>query len=214
MVYLNIGLGMLFFAGAVSAGIFLARRVCGSLAPLSDGPPPGTPPVRWMYGIALATGALLGLHAGAVEPAALLALFLGALLSGCFMAIWYCDTRTGIVPDCFTLPPLALVLLYGLIDRYVMIFVTAAALFLPFAYSAYRSKGLGMGWGDAKLVALGGAALSLVGATALAFFSVIGASLAMAIHAKLTKRMHEPIAFAPYLVVGFECSLASLAWLR
>lgn len=209
MLYLNIGLGMLSFAAAVFAGIFLARRVCGSFAPLSDGPPPGIPPVRWMYGIAVVTGAVLGLHAGAAEPAALIALSLGALLSGCFMAIWYCDTLTGIVPDCFTLPPLALVLLYGLIDRNVLIFVTAAALFLPFAYSAYRSKGIGMGWGDAKLVALGGAALG-----APAFLSVIGASLVMAIHAKLTKRMHEPIAFAPYLVVGFECSLASLAWLR
>jgi prepilin signal peptidase PulO-like enzyme (type II secretory pathway) len=209
MVYLNVGLGILFFAAAVFVGIWSARRLYGSLAPLSDGPVPGTPPVRWMYGIAVATGAVVGLHAGAPEPAALLALSLGALLSGCFMAIWYCDTCSGIVPDCFTLPPLALVFLFGLIDRNVLIFVTAAALFLPFAYSAYRSKGLGMGWGDAKLVALGGAALGIP-----AFLSVIGASLAMAIHAKLTKRMHEPIAFAPYLIVGFECSLASVAWLR
>lgn len=205
MVFLNIALGILLFAAATYAAIYLGKRICGPIEPFADGPAPGTPPVKWMFALSALTGALVGWHAGSVELAAVTLIGLSAVLSGCFMSAWYCDTRCGIVPDWFTLPPLVVILIWSLVGHNFITFITAGALFVPFAFTAYRSKGLGMGWGDAKLVALGGAAL---GGTA--FLSTILACLVMAVYAKMTKRMNEPIAFAPYLVVGFECSLAFL----
>jgi prepilin signal peptidase PulO-like enzyme (type II secretory pathway) len=205
MLVLNIVLGIIFFSATVFAGIALGKRLCASLEPFSDGPAPATPPIPWMYGISAVTGACVGFHAGTPEPAALFVLAFGALLSGCFMSIWYCDTRCGIVPDWLTLPALVLVVAYSLFCHNMLAIISAVALFVPFAYTAYRSKGLGMGWGDAKLVALGGAALG-----GSAFLSTIVACLVMAVHAKITNRMREPIAFAPYLIIGFECALAWL----
>jgi leader peptidase (prepilin peptidase)/N-methyltransferase len=77
--------------------------------------------------------------------------------------------------------------------------------FVPFAVAALASRGLGMGWGDVKLVALGGAVLGWEAAI-LAF----GCACALAVIVALArKRRHEPLAFAPYLVAAIALPLTA-----
>ena len=76
-------------------------------------------------------------------------------LTGC----WYCDLARGIVPDFFTLFPLAALGSFAAVEGEWRVLISAAVPFVPFALAAVFSRGRGMGWGDAKLVALGGAVL-------------------------------------------------------
>jgi prepilin signal peptidase PulO-like enzyme (type II secretory pathway) len=60
-----------------------------------------------------------------------------------------------------------------------------------------------MGWGDVKLVALGGAVLG-IHAAVLAFAAACLIAVAVA---ALLKRRSEPIPFAPYLAVAIAVAL-------
>jgi len=82
--------------------------------------------------------------------------------------------------------------------------VGAVVMFLPFALFALLSKGRGMGWGDVKLAALGGAVLG----PPAAMLAFAGACLIAVFIAALRKRRSEPIAFAPYLCGAIAASLA------
>ena len=188
------------FGAAACAGAVAARRICDATAPLPGGPPGGRPHVALLVSSACVAGAL-----ESVRGAAPLELFLAAVLCCAFVGIWYSDVRRGIVPDVFTLLPLGLVLLVASLSHQWGAVVSAGIVFVPFAVAALASRGLGMGWGDVKLVALGGAVLGWEAAV-LAF----GCACALAVIVALVrKRRSEPLAFAPYLVAAIALPLVA-----
>jgi prepilin signal peptidase PulO-like enzyme (type II secretory pathway) len=63
---------------------------------------------------------------------------------------------------------------------------------------AWRTKGIGMGWGDVKLAALGGALLGMK--DAMLAFAVV--SIVAIVIAKIQRREKQPLAFAPYLATA------------
>ena len=186
------------FGSAAYAGALVARRICDGTALLPGGPPSGRPPVAMLVACACAAGVVEGLR-GAGLPE----LGLWALLCCALAGIWYSDVRCGIVPDVFTLVPLALVLVVSILSHQWGALVSAGIVFVPFAVAALASRGLGMGWGDVKLVALGGAVLGWEAAV-LAFGCACAAAVIVAL---ARKRRHEPLAFAPYLVAAIALPL-------
>ncbi len=188
------------FGAAGYAGAFSARRICAAAAPLPDGPPPGRPSTMVLVACACTAGVVEG-----VRGADLPELILAAVLCCALVGIWYSDVRRGIVPDVFTLIPLALVLAVASVSHQWGVLASAGIVFVPFAVAALASRGLGMGWGDVKLVALGGAVLGWESAV-LAF----GCACAVAVIVTLArKRRHEPLAFAPYLVAAIALPLTA-----
>jgi prepilin signal peptidase PulO-like enzyme (type II secretory pathway) len=173
----------------------LSATVCKNVVPFEDGPKPGRPPVLGLIlGCAL-VGFSLALR-GAPAPN----LIIAALILVPLVACWYSDVRCGILPDYFTIVPLAFWLLISVAFKNYTPIVSAIIVFVPFGLAAFFSKGRGMGWGDVKLVTLGAAVLGLQ-AAALAFG---GACLVAVFIAMIRRRRSEPIAFAPYLA----CSIA------
>jgi prepilin signal peptidase PulO-like enzyme (type II secretory pathway) len=118
-------------------------------------------------------------------------------------AIWCTDVRYGIVPDVFTLVPLAIIFAVGLARHEWLIFGSAAVPFAAFAGAALLSHGRGMGWGDVKLATLGGAVLGLE--ASLVAFSL--SCLAAALYAYARGQKDVPIAFAPYLVAAIALTI-------
>ena len=185
--------------GAGCAGVLAARRICDRAAPLEGGPPAGRPSVVLLLACACTAGAVEGLRgSGALE------VFVAALLCCALVGIWYSDVRCGIVPDAFTLIPLALVVIVASLSREWGALASAAVVFVPFAVAAFASHGRGMGWGDVKVVALGGAVLGWEAAV-LAFGSACAVAVIVAL---ARRRRHEPLAFAPYLVAAIALPLA------
>jgi prepilin signal peptidase PulO-like enzyme (type II secretory pathway) len=81
--------------------------------------------------------------------------------------------------------------------------ISAFVAFIPFACLAIVSKGVGMGWGDVKLAALGGAILGFE--TAFLAFA-IGAVVAV-VWAYRRGHQKQVIAFAPYLAGAIAVAL-------
>jgi len=186
----------LLFGLASFVGVLLADTIAAS--PFEDGPIPGKPPILAIVAGAALVGILLGLRASS-EPS----MILYAIVVCALAAIWCTDVRYGLVPDIFTLVPLALVFAFAIEQRTVWPFASALTAFIPFALLATLSQGRGMGWGDAKLAALGGAVLG--GETALAAFAA-GAFVA-ATYAVLRRKHKQVIAFAPYLAAAIGAAL-------
>jgi leader peptidase (prepilin peptidase) / N-methyltransferase len=183
-------LGALFFAVAGYLGSLLAAIFVDRLQPLPDGPPQQKAPVPLLIAGCAAIGAILTTHSGSQGQILIVAIVCTSLV-----AIWITDARRGIVPDAFTLGPLTLLILVALWQHEWRVFVAAAIPFVPFAITATISKGRGMGWGDVKLVALGGIVLGpqvAVTAFALACFAAVVVSYRGG-------RKKGAIAFAPYL---------------
>lgn len=197
-------LGALFFAAAGFLGIVLASTIVPRLQRFEDGPPPGTSPDYAIVGVCAVLGAIVTPHAGSSAEIAFLAIIFVALA-----AIWHTDVRTGIVPDVFTLGPLAIIALVAVIERDWMLLVSMALPAIPFAIAAWMSKGRGMGWGDVKLVALGAAVLGAQTAT-LAFAIACVAAVLVAF---LKHRSAQPIAFAPYLVGAIAIAIPAVTML-
>ena len=192
--------GALIFAVAGLCGCLLATVVLPRLKPPPDGPAPMQVHPAFLIAGAAVLGAVLGFKR-LPNPEFIIA----ALTTVPLVAIWYCDALTGIVPDYFTLVPLAIALIYELILKQPIALVSAVVLFAVFGAFALFSKGRGMGWGDAKLAAFGGAMLGMKIAT-LAFGV---ASLAAVIVASIRYRSKPvPIAFAPYMVLAMAIAMA------
>jgi prepilin signal peptidase PulO-like enzyme (type II secretory pathway) len=197
----SIILTVVFFACAAYLGVELSRAVCANITPLDGAPPLGQPPVV----VLVAAGALLGalLVTVGAQPMQLGAF---AIVVLALAACWSSDSLCGIVPDVFTLVPLGALLVLALTRGNWLTVVSSAIAFAPFALAAWTTHGRGMGWGDAKLVALAGAALG----APLAIFAMIVACVAAVVGYKIKGIKAGPIAFAPYIaaVVGAALPLA------
>ena len=192
-------IGAVILGAAATCGVAASQAILPRLPRFEDGPPATDVPPAALIAGAVVLGAIVGFRTPPLDQLALIAIVTIGLVG-----TWYCDARTGIIPDVFTLVPLALVVAYGLWQRQPMVLISALVLFVPFAILAFVSKGRGMGWGDAKLAALGGALLGVSTAT-LAF---VLASLVAAVAAWVKHRSRNaPIAMGPYLVAAIAASL-------
>jgi prepilin signal peptidase PulO-like enzyme (type II secretory pathway) len=197
-------IGILIFGAAALLGVLAAEMICARVTPSADGPQTHTPrPLLIVAGFAI-VGALVEVNGFAVHGFAGSVIAVGALASFALAGCFYCDVARGMVPDFFTLFPLACLLIYAAIFGEWSILLAAAVPLIPFAIMALTSHGRGVGWGDVKLVALGGALLSLP--TSLLAFAL--ACLAAAVIPWLRGQRGVPIAFAPYLVVAIAATLA------
>jgi len=197
--------GALLFACAAIAGIVAASALCSRITGYDDGPENGTPPIVALVAGAALIGAIAGAHARHADPGHLGLL---AVVTGAFVAAWYCDVVRGVIPDVFSLGPLAAIGALALVWHEPRMLVSAAIITIPFAIVAYLSRGRGMGWGDVKLAAVAGAMLGASNALlalALAAFSAgVAARLRkpalLAGAGTATIVMPRPVAFAPYLI--------------
>ncbi len=192
---MGIILGALFFGIAGFVGVLLAGTVKAER--FEDGPAPSQPPIPWILAGCAIVGALVAMHGDAAQMAIL------ALVVCALAAIWCTDVRFGIIPDAFTLGPLAIILFIALLRQQPWPFIYAAAAFVPFAITAAVSKGRGMGWGDVKLAALGGAILG----AQLALIAFSGGCLAAVFYAFIRGRQTQPIAFGPYLACAIAVAI-------
>lgn len=191
-------LGALFFAAAGYLGSLLGVTFADRLPRLTGAPPPQHAPIVVLIAACAAIGATVVTHASSQGQIMLIAIVCVALV-----AIWITDARRGIVPDVFTLGPLSIMLLVALWQHEWWLLISAGLPFIPFAVAAMLSRGRGMGWGDVKLVALGGAVLGAQ--TAILAFAV-ACLAAVAINYR-RGRKSGPIAFAPYLAAAIGLAI-------
>jgi prepilin signal peptidase PulO-like enzyme (type II secretory pathway) len=193
-----IALAAVFFGSLATIAVVLSRAACVGESPAPDGPPAGAPP----YVVLIAGSALLGallVYTGATP----LQLGIAALVLFALIAAWCSDMLCGLVLDVFTLPALAILLTFAVAQHQWMMIVAAIIAFVPFAAAATLSRGLGMGWGDAKLVAVSGAALGLP----LAVLVLAAACGVAAILHRFTHSKGSAIAFAPYIAAATALAL-------
>jgi prepilin signal peptidase PulO-like enzyme (type II secretory pathway) len=188
---ITILLTIIAFAGAAALGLAAARGVCGSVAESPPGgPPPGIVPQRLLIIGAAVLGAIAA-YRGLPLPG----LAIVGLACGLLTAVWASDVLRGIIPDVFTIVPLGAILLAAALAGHWEVCTAAVVPAVPFAFLAWRSGGLGLGWGDVKLAMLGGPLIGMQ--YALMAFAL--ACLAAVVVARVRKTSHQPIAFAPYL---------------
>jgi prepilin signal peptidase PulO-like enzyme (type II secretory pathway) len=180
----------LFFGCIAFIALQSSASLCSSIAPADDGPRLAKPPYVVLVVAAALIGAVL-----AWQGTLPLQLGIAAIVVFALVACWCSDSLCGFLPDVFTLAPLAALLLFAIAQHDWEILVSASIIFVPFAAAALFSRGLGMGWGDAKLVALTGAAL---GAPLGAFTLAIACAAAVIVH-RIAGARQSPIAFAPYI---------------
>jgi prepilin signal peptidase PulO-like enzyme (type II secretory pathway) len=200
VLFLAALVGALICVAAGACGILLAMALLPTLQRFEDGPEPSEIHPAALVAGAAVLGAILAWHR--VPPGEFI---IAALTTIVLVGIWYCDAKTGIVPDVFTLVPLVICVVYGLFRHEWLVPISAVVLFVPFAAAALLSHGRGMGWGDAKLAAFGGALLGMFIAT-LAFG--VAALVAVVVASIRYRGKAVPIAFAPYLVAAIAVSLA------
>jgi prepilin signal peptidase PulO-like enzyme (type II secretory pathway) len=181
------------YAGAAACGIVISDLICARIERHADGPAP----VRLHPAVPIVLFALLGIVVAA-RGANLIQLSTIATLGVPLIGAWYSDARTGIVPDLFTLVPLAIVAVIVLLHHTWWVAISAGVIFGAFALAATFSRGRGMGWGDAKLAMLSGAALGLQ----VSLLTLAVACFAATIVSVVRNRGTQPIAFAPYIVVA------------
>lgn len=191
-------LGALFFGAAAYVGVLLASSMTFDTSGLENAPEHGEPPVAILVAASALIGAIVVPHAAGSAQVVLLAIIC-LVLAG----IWCTDVRYGIVPDVFTLAPLALLLVVATIQHEWGMFLSVLLPAIPFAGAAILSKGIGMGWGDVKLAALGGAVLGPQAAV-LAFAL---ACIAAVIVAYARGWRTGPIAFAPYMAAAIAVAV-------
>jgi leader peptidase (prepilin peptidase)/N-methyltransferase len=185
------------FAAAAGGGSALGSILVEGETPWEDGPAPVTF-ARWPF---LALGALVG--AASARELGLWPLLLLALVVGLLAACASADLRCGTIPDSCSLGALVLILGASAFEHHWAPALGAALVGTAFAVSALVSRGRGMGWGDVKLAAAGGALLGVFDAT-LAFTLAALAAYALA---RRAGRMSVPIAFGPYLAVSTAIAL-------
>jgi prepilin signal peptidase PulO-like enzyme (type II secretory pathway) len=192
-------LGAAVFFGCIAfIAVHVSRGVCVGLTPLADGPAPGTPPSALLVAASALLGGLM-----LVRDASALQIAMAAIVVFALVACWCSDMHCGLVPDSFTLAPLAAVLLLAFVQRDWGIALSAFVPFALFAVAALLTRGYGMGWGDVKLVALSGAALG----APLALLTLAGACVAAFIGHRVAGPERGVIAFAPYIAAATAIAL-------
>jgi hypothetical protein len=183
----------LFFGSIAFIAVQASRYACNGVLPAPDGPPPSTPPDAVLIVAAAVLGGLVVALGATTTQIAIAALVVFALV-----ACWCSDMLCGILPDVFTLAPLGLLLVFALTQRNWGLIFSAFVVFVPFAGAAAISRGYGMGWGDAKLVAIAGAALG----APLAVFALFFGCAAAVIGHRIVGWPQRPMAFAPYIAAA------------
>jgi len=188
------------FACAAIVGIIAAAAICSRVRGFDDGPPSGTPPVVALVAGAALLGGIAGSHAHPDSSHLLLV----AIVTGAFAAAWYCDVVHGIVPDVFTLGPLAAVVALAFVWHDPRMPVSAAIVAIPFSAAALLSRGRGLGWGDVKIAAVAGALLGASNALLALALAAFGAAVAAKLRPVQVGTdgtvVAQPLAFAPYLI--------------
>ncbi len=187
-------LGALLFACAAIAGLVAAAAICARVEAYDDGPQSGTPPVvaprRRRRAASAASPARTPRSGGwAWSP----------IVTGAFVAAWYCDVARGVVPDVFSLGPLAVIAILAFTWHDPRMIVSALIVVIPFSIAAYLSRGRGMGWGDVKLAAVAGALLGASNALLALALAAFAAVRQREVPARRNAAM-QPLAFAPYLI--------------
>jgi prepilin signal peptidase PulO-like enzyme (type II secretory pathway) len=196
---ITILLATVAFACAAVLGLTAARGVCGSIAESPPGgPPPGVVPQQLLVAGAAVLGAI-----AAYRGLPLAGMAIVWLACGLLTAIWASDVVRGIIPDVFTLVPLGAIMLAAALAGHYEVLFAAAVPAVPFAFLAWRSGGLGLGWGDVKLAMLGGPLIGMQ--NALMAFAL--GCLAAVVIARIRKVSHQPVAFAPYLASAIALPL-------
>jgi prepilin signal peptidase PulO-like enzyme (type II secretory pathway) len=185
-----VAVAAIFFGCVALIGAEGGRLYCSRITPFADGPLPGRAPVVLICVVAAIIGGLLNLW-----KAPPLQIGLAAIVVFALVACWCGDAICGIVPDVFSLVPLAVLLLFALTRRDWEVWWSAAIPFAFFAGAAFFTRGKGMGWGDAKLVALTGAALG----APLALVALPIACVAAVVAQRFRTGAPGPMAFAPYI---------------
>jgi prepilin signal peptidase PulO-like enzyme (type II secretory pathway) len=193
-------IGAALYAAAGYGGVRAAEYLIPKLQPFEDGPPPRDVNIWALVGGAALLGLILGFKLAPLPD-----LIVYAILTGALVAIWYCDVRTGIVPDLFTLVPLGIGVVIALFRHEYWALASAVVVGVPFAGAALLSRGRGMGWGDAKLAALGGLILGMLTGT---FLFGIASLVAVIVSAVRNRAKPVPVAFAPYLVSAIAAGIA------
>ena len=183
----------LFFGSIAFIAVQASRAACNGVLPAPDGPPPSTPPAAALTAAAALLGGLV-VALGATPPQ----IGIAALVVFALVACWCSDMLCGTLPDVFTLAPLGLLLVFALTQRNWGLIFSALVVFIPFAGAAAFSRGYGMGWGDAKLVAIVGAALG----APLAVFALFFGCAAAVIGHRIAGWPSRPIALAPYIAAA------------
>ena len=187
------------FACSAAIALAIAQMICSRIEAFPDGPRRVNlhPAVPLIFMVAL--GLIL-----AARGANALQLATVALLGVPLVGAWYADSHTGIIPDLFTLVPLAVIGIFVIVQHSWFIAVWAIVTFAAFAFAALLSRGRGMGWGDAKLAGVAGAVLGIPWS-----FGVLGvACLAATIASVIRDRGTRPIAFGPYISVAVLVAIA------
>jgi prepilin signal peptidase PulO-like enzyme (type II secretory pathway) len=190
---LAILLGALFFALAAFVGALLGNAAADNIEPFDDGPQPGKPPAVILVFACAAIGAIIAPRAA--DPFQVVTI---AIVCGGLVAAWCCDVRSGIMPDTFTLVPLLVLLGTAVWQHSWMVLASAVIVFVPFAIAAVLSRGTGMGWGDVKLAALGGAVL---GAELSLVSFALACLIAVIVHYTMRGK-RGAIALGPYLAAA------------
>jgi len=189
----------LVFGIAGWLGALLSQVLYGTLVPLDAAPATLEVP-SWTFAVVAACiGFCISLQHQ--EPAYVAILLISVL------AITVCaatDFRSGLIPDLFSLGPLPLILAFSAVQRDWTPLLGALIVGVPFAATAAFTRGRGMGWGDVKLAVLGGSLLGMTGIT----LAVALASLCAYLVARTIGRLHQPIAFGPYLAASIGAALA------
>ncbi len=193
-------LGAFLFACLASAAALAAALATEKVVPFEDGPPPGRPPAAILVAAATIMGIVLGAHG--LAPFDLAAAALGTAF---LVACWCADVRAGILPDLFTLLPLGAIVALQLAHGSFPILLSVLVPALPFAAGALFSKGRGIGWGDVKLAALGGAMIGFTDAIVAMGF----ASLVCGLSARFVAKRGGAVAFAPYLCAAIGVALVT-----
>jgi leader peptidase (prepilin peptidase)/N-methyltransferase len=199
LLVVSCAFGALLFGAAGWLGTLLADAFYGAIVRESDGPPARAVPVSVFVAAPACIGAVVALQDAPPARMALLVMAVLALSAGAAT-----DMRAGIIPDLFTLGPLVITLAVAVLQRDGGPLWGMLLAFVPFALLAVFSRGRGMGWGDVKLAALGGALIGMAGIT----LAVALASVAAYVASLVNRRPRQPIAFGPYLAAAIVAAFA------
>jgi len=190
--------GMLFFAVAAYFGVLLAGPLSAKFGGADETVRTFAPPGAAIVLIGAVFGALLVRHA--VSPAQIV---LAAVAYVALSAIVMVDARYGFIPDVCTLAPLAAVLAFAVWRHDWLVLISAIVPFVPFAIAALVSNGYGMGWGDVKLAALGGA---LLGAE-LSVVALSAACITAVLVARVVFKTKRAVPLGPFMAGAIALAL-------